>query len=204
MVYLILSLKFIDDENMKKVLIVFFLCCVCCAMTQSACGATSVNKEVNKRARQFKKEGWKVFADAQSLESQIETAFVMESEVCEDGEPKYISVTVVVDGGNMETARMKARELAKMKFASALGESIQSVISMKIGNTQTTQNDTQSFTELVTTAKSRALHKLGRIMPVIECWREGPDKSMEVLMTIMYDVSQIGVLVDDVIENTYE
>lgn len=186
---------------MKKLLIAFS---ICCAMTQIAYGATSVDREVTKRVRQFKKEGWKVFADAQSLESQIASAFTMEFDVCGDGEPKYISITLVAEGGNLETARMKAMELAKMKFASAIGESIQAVISMKIENMQTTQNEAQSVTELVTVAKSRALHKLGRIIPVIECWREGPDKSMEVLMTIMYDVSQIDVLVDDVIENTYE
>lgn len=186
---------------MKKLLIAFS---ICCAMAQIAYGATSVDREVTKRVRQFKKEGWKVFADAQSLESQIASAFTMEFDVCGDGEPKYISITLVAEGGNLETARMKAMELAKMKFASAIGESIQAVISMKIVNMQTTQNEAQSVTELVTVAKSRALHKLGRIIPVIECWREGPDKSMEVLMTIMYDVSQIDVLVDDVIENTYE
>ena len=201
MIDLIISLKFINDGNMKKLLIAFS---ICCAMAQIAYGATSVDREVTKRVRQFKKEGWKVFADAQSLESQIASAFTMEFDVCGDGEPKYISITLVAEGGNLETARMKAMELAKMKFASAIGESIQAVISMKIENMQTTQNEAQSVTELVTVAKSRALHKLGRIIPVIECWREGPDKSMEVLMTIMYDVSQIDVLVDDVIENTYE
>jgi len=201
MIDLIISLKFINDGNMKKLLIAFS---ICCAMAQIAYGATSVDREVTKRVRQFKKEGWKVFADAQSLESQIASAFTMEFDVCGDGEPKYISITLVAEGGNLETARMKAMELAKMKFASAIGESIQAVISMKIVNMQTTQNEAQSVTELVTVAKSRALHKLGRIIPVIECWREGPDKSMEVLMTIMYDVSQIDVLVDDVIENTYE
>ena len=201
MIDLIISLKFINDGNMKKLLIAFS---ICCAMAQIAYGATSVDREVTKRVRQFKKEGWKVFADAQSLESQIASAFTMEFDVCGDGEPKYISITLVAEGGNLETARMKAMELAKMKFASAIGESIQAVISMKIENMQTTQNEAQSVTELVTVAKSRALHKLGRIIPVIECWREGPDKSMEVLMTIMYDVSQIDVLVDDVMENTYE
>lgn len=201
MIDLIISLKFINDGNMKKLLIAFS---ICCAMAQIAYGATSVDREVTKRVRQFKKEGWKVFVDAQSLESQIASAFTMEFDVCGDGEPKYISITLVAEGGNLETARMKAMELAKMKFASAIGESIQAVISMKIVNMQTTQNEAQSVTELVTVAKSRALHKLGRIIPVIECWREGPDKSMEVLMTIMYDVSQIDVLVDDVIENTYE
>lgn len=199
-------LCFNQDEkcrDMRKLFVAFiFLCVWCCNAEWS--GATPVGKEVAKRAKQYKKDGWKVFSDGQSLESQLEAAFVKELELGLDGEPKYMSVTVMADGPDLETARMKTRELAKLKFASSIGESVQAMITLKLENQQVGQNEMRSSNELVSIAKSRAVQKLGRIQPVLECWRECSDKSMEVCMIIMYDISEVVRLADAVMESAYE
>lgn len=193
---------------MKRFLLLCISCLFSCALVHASGNVIhedrALDKEVSKRVKQYKKEGWKVFNGAFSLEDQIKECFVKELSLDDNGDRRYISVSVNAIGNDLEEARMKARELAKMKIASSLGESIQGIISSKVVNEQLAKNEIRSSSELVAKCKARAVQKLGRIQPVVECWRVRPDKSMEMLMTIMYDLSEVHRIADDVIRNDYE
>ena len=164
-----------------------------------------VRKSSLKKHKQYQKEGWKQFSTDESLLSQIEKAFAMELELDQNGEAKYISKTIMATDKSLEVARMKAIELAKMRIASIIGEEIDASINLAIENEQKDNEGIKSSSRFVTTAKARAFHKLGHIEPVIECWRERADKSLEVHMIVMYEVNEIDRFAKDIInKNTYE
>lgn len=174
---------------MKKITnILLWIALICCHSISAAAISignqqnTSISKESHKQAKQYKKEGWRTVSGADPLELQIEQAMMQQLETNGDGSPKYISVMVISDDKDYETAKLKALELAKMRLASNICSEVTGMTSSKIGNDQN---------EFISINSTRAYNRIGKIRPSVECWRKRSDNSFEIMMIVLYEPKSI-------------
>lgn len=76
-----------------------------------------VSKVAHKEAKRLKKEGWMTTPGSLPLDIQLDKSYQMQYEYDGDMYPKYIMGEAMSTGGNYDTAKMQALELAKQNLA---------------------------------------------------------------------------------------
>ena len=150
-----------------------------------------LNKKASKAARseakRLKKEGWKVAPGALPLEKQLDRAYLMQYEFNNDGTEKYIMGSAMSTGGNYDAAKMQALELAKQNLAGQIETKITTLVENTVGNDQGNEGDVTSVTRSLAASKNLITQNLGRVVPVVEAYREVGGKR-EVLVRIAYSM----------------
>ena len=129
-------------------------------------------KYVRKEAKKLKKEGWVVAPGQLPLEKQLERAYNMRFVLNDRGELKYVTGDAQSIGENYDAAKMQALEIAKTRIAGNISTSVAQIVEQNIGNTQLAAGEAASVTEAIAAGKSTVAQKLGRIIVVVECYRE--------------------------------
>lgn len=161
-----------------------------------------IEKSAKKEAKQRAKEGYKSTPGVKSIEGQLIYKGKLETLTEDDGvTPKYIFGNGTTKGGTYNAAKLAAMEAAKLQIA----ESISSETAAIIGNTIT--NDAQaeiSSEKVVANAKTKVAQKLGRMIPVIEMYRDIDGKKKEVTITIAYEYRIVKEMAEQVIRKELE
>lgn len=146
------------------------------------------SKTVRKQAKTLKKEGWIVSPGQLPLEKQLERAYGMELAFNDDGEPKYLHNEGRSVGTTYDAAHMQAVELAKLGLAGLISSEIVGLVENKIANSQLSASEAASIVDFVAASKNIVAQRLGRILLVVECYREIPkSNSKEVLVRAFYN-----------------
>ena len=149
------------------------------------------SKAARKDAKRYKKEGWTVNIGSLPLDKQLDKSYIMQYEFGNDGEPKYIMGEGSSLGATFEAARMQASELAKINLAGQVQTEVSALIETTLQNSQISQKEADSITESLMKAKNSIAVKLGRTLPVIECYRDIKESrkvvNKEVKVQIAYD-----------------
>ena len=147
-----------------------------------------VSKESKKQAKQFAKEGWKVTVGALPLERQIEKSILMqyESDIT-NGMPKYIQGEGKAIGGSYDAAKMHAMADAKTQLAGNIQTEVAAIIEEKLANSEIGQGDAASVSNAVQVSKQVIAQSIGRVLTVVECYRELKNKNFEVQVRILYN-----------------
>lgn len=147
------------------------------------------SKEARKEAKKLSKEGWKAAPGALPIEKQLDRSYLMQMEYDEDGFPVYIMAEGMSTAGNYDAAKMQALELAKQNLAGQIQTEITSLIENTIANDQMGEGDATSLTRSVAASKNLISQSLGRIIPVVETYRDSKSgKNKEVLVRIAYSM----------------
>lgn len=144
-------------------------------------------KAARKAAKTFKNEGWVVAPGHLPLEKQLDKAFNMQYEYDENAFPKYIMGEAMSIGENYDAAKVQALELAKLNLAGQVQTEVTALIESSVANKQLAQEQAASLTETVLASKNLISQSIGRIIPVIECYRTRPNKNKEVRVQIAYN-----------------
>lgn len=144
-------------------------------------------KEARKQAKTLKKEGWTVSPGALPLEKQLDRSFLMQYETDEDMMPKYLMGEAMSIGENYDAAKMQALELAKQNLAGQIETEVTALIESSVANEQLSADEAASVTKSISAGKSLITQSLGRVLPVVECYREKKNKNKEVLVRIAYN-----------------
>lgn len=145
------------------------------------------SKTARKEAKTLKKEGWKVAPGTLPLEKQLDKAYSMSNEYEENGLPKYIIGEAMSPGATYDAARMQAIELAKTQLAGLIQTEITALTESTLGNDQMTQEQATSIANTVQASKNLIVQRLGRTIPVMECYRVLPNKTVEVRFRLAYN-----------------
>lgn len=146
------------------------------------------SKAARKEAKKLTKEGWIVSPGSLPLEKQLDRAFNMQYDEDQDG-PIYITGFGQSTGEHYDAAKMQAIELAKLQIAGMIETNIASIIESTIANQQIAEGDAASLVETVQASKNIISQKLGRVVPVVECYRD-VKKKKEVLVRLTYNRKQ--------------
>lgn len=143
-------------------------------------------KTARKAAKAYAKEGWKVAPGQLPLEKQLEKTYLMQYEYDDNYMPEYIMSEAMSIGENYDAAKMQALEIAKLNLAGQIQSNFAAIIENSISNRQLSDEDAASITESVLASKSVISQRLGRVLTVVECYRDTDKGTKEVRIQIAY------------------
>lgn len=146
-----------------------------------------VSKYAKKEAKKLAKEGWLVSPGGLPLEKQLDKSYMMQYEYEESGLPKYIFGQATSVGSVYDAAKMQATNNAKIELAGYIESEITALTESTLGNAQITPEQAASINKAVQSSKSLIANKLGRVIPITECYRKVNKNSVEVQVRIGYN-----------------
>ena len=169
---------------------------------------TELNKRASKAARKeaktLKKEGWKVAPGQLPLDKQLDNSYTMYFEYEENGLPKYIVGDAMSPGATYDAAKMQAIELAKTNLAGMIQTEVTALTESTVANEQMTQEQAASIVRTVQASKNLIVQQLGRTVPVIECYRVLPNKTVEVRVTLTYNAKMAIEQAKEIVKSQLE
>lgn len=162
------------------------------------------DKAAIKEAKKLIKEGWKIAPGALPIEKQLDRTYAMQYEYNSDGYPKYIVAEGMSIGSNYDAAKMQALELAKQNLAGQIQTEITALIENTVANEQMDRGDAASVTRSVNASKNVIAQSIGRVLPVVEVYREGRHKNREVLVRLAYSQDMVFETVKKAVKQDLE
>lgn len=144
-------------------------------------------KSARKAAKTYVKEGWEVAPGALPLEKQLDRAYGMQYEYDDNAYPRYIMAEAMSIGENYDAAKMQALELAKQNLAGQVQTEITALVESSVANKQLSDEEAASLTETVSASKNLISQSIGRVIPVVECYRVLSNRNKEVRVQIAYN-----------------
>lgn len=148
---------------------------------------SKASKDARKEAKKFKKEGWQTTPGTLTLEKQLDRSMMMQMDVDQSGYPQYIMGEAMSIGENYDAAKMQALELAKQNLAGQIQTEITALVENTVANKQLAEEEAASIAETVLASKNLISQSIGRVIPVVELYRDLPNKNKEVLVRIAYN-----------------
>ena len=145
------------------------------------------SKSARKAAKQYAHERWDVAPGHLPLEKQLDRAYNMQYEYDENAYPKYIMAEAMSIGENYDAAKMQALELAKLNLAGQIQTEVTALVESSVANKELAQEQAASISETVMASKNLISQNIGRIIPVVECYRVKSTKNKEVRVMIAYN-----------------
>ena len=171
-------------HNIMKKLAFFVLAALVATFTVNA---QDFSKIAAKEAKNYKKEGWIVAPGQLPLEYQLARAYQLRSEKDANDYDLYVDGQAQSVGATYDAAKMQALEMAKLQLASKLQTQITTIIDNTLANNQLPKEQAESITKTVAASKTLITQNIGRVLTVVECYRELPKKNKEVLVQIFYN-----------------
>lgn len=166
----------------------FFLCL--CALTLIASVADAqpkASKDARKEAKEFERAGWIITPGKLPLERQFDRAYEMQYQTDDMGFPKFLMGEANTPGQTYDAAKFQALELAKLNLAGQLQTEVTALIDNSIANKQLSDEEAESITETVAASKNMIAQSIGRVIPVVECYRK-EKKGVVVYVRIAYNM----------------
>lgn len=162
------------------------------------------SKAARKEAKNYAKQGWIVAPGHLPMEKQLDRSYQMQYEFDDMGYPKYMMSEGMSIGANYDAAKMQAVELAKIALAGQLQSEVVALVENSISNKQLSQEQAVSVTESVMAAKNIISQKLGRVITVVECYRNTKSKTKEVRVMIAYNTAMAIEAAKDAVREELE
>ncbi len=144
-------------------------------------------KAARKEAKKLQKEGWVVAPGALPLDKQLDKSYLMQYEYDENMYPKYIMAEAMSISENYDAGKNQALELAKQNLAGQIQTEITALVENTVANEQMSAEQAASITRTVSASKNLISQSIGRVIPVVECYRVKSNKNKEVLVRIAYN-----------------
>lgn len=144
-------------------------------------------KTARKEAKNLKKQGWVVAPGALPLDKQLDKSYLMQYEYDENMYPKYIMAEAMSIAENYDAGKNQALELAKQNLAGQIQTEITALVENTVANEQLSAEQASSITRTVSASKNLISQSIGRVIPIVECYRVKDNKNKEVLVRIAYN-----------------
>lgn len=147
-----------------------------------------VSKEVKKMAKKYAKEGWKVTVGSLPIEKQLEKSYTMQYELdMNNSMPKYIKGQGKAISTSYDAAKMHAMADAKTELAGNIQTEVAAIIEERLANQELGKEEAVAVSNAVQVSKQVIAQSIGRVITVVECYRELKNKNYEVMVMIMYN-----------------
>lgn len=162
-------------------------------MTESE-RSSKVAKDVKKQAKGYAKDGWKVNIGGLSIEKQLEKSQQMQYEMdMNTGMPKYIKGESKATSSSYGAAKMQATAQAKTELAGNVQTEVAALIEERLGNNEMGNGEAVAISEAIQVSKQSIAQSIGRVITVIEVYRELPNKNFEVQVRILYNAEMAAL-----------
>lgn len=147
---------------------------------------SKASKTARREAKKLTKAGWTVSPGALPLDKQLDRSYQMQYELTDAAQPKYIFAEAMSIGENYDAAKLQALELARISLSGQIQSEVTGLIESSVANKELAADEAASITESVIAAKTLIAQSLGRITPLVECYRTKETKNKEVLVRVAY------------------
>ena len=145
-------------------------------------------KAARKEAKSLKKQGYMTLLGQLPLDKQLENSWQASYELDVQGSPYYIMSTQKATAANYTAAQLQAMNAAKTDIAGQIETRINQVIETKVTSNEFARNEANSLTSFVATSKNIISNTLGRVIKLVEIYREPKrTKVVEVQVTLAYN-----------------
>jgi hypothetical protein len=144
-------------------------------------------KMARKEAKKKTKEGYFVAPGALPMDKQLEKAFVKQNMEDDQGYPKYIVASGNSVAGTQTAAKIQATETAKLTLAGTITTNVAAIIENNIANEQLTREEAVTVTKTVAAAKNIIAQELGRVIPLVEMYKNIGSDNIQCDVQIAYD-----------------
>lgn len=162
------------------------------------------SKAARKEAKKYVKDGWIVAPGHLPLEKQLDRSYQMQYEFDDMGYPKYLISEAMSIGENYDAAKMQAMELAKLSLAGQLQSEVVAIVENSVSNKQLSQEQAASVTESVMAGKNMISQSVGRVITLVECYRDTRTRNKEVRVMIAYNTGMAMQVAKNVIKEDLE
>lgn len=186
---------------MKRFFILTMMLCACIMVVsaQTKKEQKAAAKALKQEVVRLTKEGWVVPAGKLPLSQQLSRLYTMQQEIDETGELKYLVAEGMSVGKSYDAAKMQALEVAKLRLAEIMQSEIAGIVDNELSNNQIEPEEAESITETVLSGKTLIQQSIGRVVPIVECYRTLPNKNKEVLVQIVYSGKQARSVSRDIV-----
>ena len=158
------------------------------------------SKAARRQAKEYQKEGWKVFPGDLPLEKQCDRMYFYLEDVDDDLINNYIDGTGIAPAENLAAAQAHATELARMDLAGKVGSDVTGIVDNMIGNKVLAGDQAASITTMLEESKSLFSQQLGRVQVPLKLWREKKgSNTKEVLIRMVAKTSTIQEITKEAI-----
>jgi hypothetical protein len=151
-------------------------------------------REARKQARQYKKAGWKVNPGSLPLEKTLEQAWIKQMELDDKGNTKYITSDGNGIAGNKTAAELQAIETGKLQLAGMLETRVAALVSANIANTELSNQEAETVTEVIGNSKNIIAKQMGYINPYFKMFRRLNNGNVEVQVKLFYNAEEAEVM----------
>jgi len=144
-------------------------------------------KMARKEAKKNSKEGYFVAPGALPMEKQLEKAYIKQNMEDDKGYPKYIVASGNSVAGTQTAAKIQATETAKLTLAGTISTNVAALIENNIANEQLTREEAATVTKTVAASKNIIAQELGRVIPLIEMYKNIGADNLQCDVQIAYD-----------------
>lgn len=145
------------------------------------------SKDARKMAKRYEKDGWVVAPGQLPLEKQLDRSYNMQYEISPEAAFKWVWYDAQSPGENYDAAKFQAIELAKLGIAAQMQGELAAIIENTIGNEQLPKEHAASIAQTIAASKDVIAAKLGRVIPIVECYRDVVRKGKEVRVMVFYN-----------------
>ena len=144
-------------------------------------------KDARKEAKKLAKQGWQTAPGALPLAKQLDKSYLMLS-----------------TGENYDGAKIQALELAKQNMAGQIQTEITALVENQVANSQLTAEEASTVTKSVMASKNLISQSIGRVITIVEAYRQLPNKNKEVLVRIAYNSEMAKKVAKDAVRKSLE
>ena len=172
---------------MKKSIFLFILS----VFTFGTLCAQSVNmkqvqKDAKKEAKRLTKEGWQVAPGSLPLQRQLEDMYAKRYEKDKAGFYGWIIGFSQPTAQHFDAAKTQAGTLSRLSIAEQISTQITGLIDMAVGNKELEPGEATSVTQVIGKAKELISAKLGRTIPLVQCYRKLPNGNIQYMEQVGY------------------
>jgi len=165
--------------------------------------AEKIEKGAKADAKRFKKEGYTNPIGTQPLDMQFERAWKMESELLDDGHPKYIVEIGSAVAETQSAAKVQAFQSAKMTIAGNISSQVGELAKNNFSNAQLNSEEATSVTKTIATSQTLVAQSLGRIITLVEATRP-VGKNIEYNVRLAYDFNEAKTIAKNILRKQLE
>lgn len=149
------------------------------------------SKDAKDEAKKLKKDGWKVKPGALPLERQLDRSYLMQYDIDEEGQNKYVFGNGSSVGAVYDAAKVQAMEIARQDIASQIESEITAEIESTVTNQQLSQEEAATVVKIAEGSKGLVSQSLGRLIVVTEAFRNTKKNNVEVLIRAAYNYDNV-------------
>lgn len=144
-------------------------------------------REARQQAKDYERDGWEVPAGSLPMEKSLEKAWIKQYEENDEGQLRYITADGNAIAGNRNAAESQAIDMAKFQLAGLLETRVAGLVSQNVANTELSDQEAESISELVQNSKNIIVKRLGYVQPFFKMHRRLDNGNVEVSVKVFYD-----------------